>query len=109
MDEAVTKPRVFYCGYAVRPRVNGAIKRSDGVRIDIPDETDPDYEAYHDHQGKIVEILDDDAGEETMDERDSIIYRVEFDNSVTWDFRWRDLRPAFDEPEDAWPGFESLI
>lgn len=66
----------------------------DRVRIDIPDETDPDHESYHGRHGVVVEVFEDDAGLETGDERDSVLYRVEFDSDETADFRWRDLRPA---------------
>ncbi|GAB7095246.1 hypothetical protein JCM30237_23990 [Halolamina litorea] len=71
-------------------------QEGDRVRIDIPDKTDPDHERYHGRQGTIIEVLQDDAGESTGDERDSILYRVELDDGRVADFRWRDLRPAFD-------------
>jgi ribosomal protein L21E len=31
------------------------------VRIDIPDETNPDYSWFHGRHGEIVSILEDDA------------------------------------------------
>lgn len=65
----------------------------DRVRIDIPDETDPDYELYHGRHGEVVELLDDDASEVTGNDRDSLIYRIQLDNGDTVDLRWRDLRP----------------
>jgi len=65
----------------------------DEVRIDIPDETDPDFKRYHGKHGQVINILGDDAGRETGDERDSILYRVELDSGERMDFRWRDLRP----------------
>ena len=37
----------------------------DRVRIDIPDKDDPDYERLHRKHGTIVEIFEDDAGQET--------------------------------------------
>ena len=52
----------------------------DRVRIDIPDETDPDHDRYHGKHGKIVDIFEDEAGKLTGDGRDSIIYRY---NSAT--------------------------
>lgn len=73
----------------------------DRVRVDIPDEADPDYDIHHGRQGEVAEVIVDDAGEETLDERDSIIYQIKFDNGETGDFRWRDLRPAFDEANDG--------
>lgn len=67
----------------------------DSVRIDIPDETDPDFDRLHACEGTVVEIIEDDAGTETGDERDSVLYRVALagrDERV--DVRWRDLRPV---------------
>jgi hypothetical protein len=66
----------------------------DEVRIDIPDTTDPDFDRLHGESGEIVEVLEDDAGAETGDGRDSVIYRVALagDGEVV-DVRWRDLRP----------------
>ena len=65
----------------------------DRVRIDLPDVTDPDHERYHGQKGEVVCVLEDDVGLETGDERDNILYRVEFNGSEKKDFRWRDLRP----------------
>lgn len=65
----------------------------DRVRIDIPDTSDPDYEAYHGQHGTVADSITDDAGRETGDDRDDVIYRVEFEDGSTADFRWRDLRP----------------
>jgi len=66
----------------------------DHVRVDIPDETDPDHDGYHDRIGEVVEVMEDDAGQSTGDERDSIDYLVEFRSGERMHFRWRDLRPA---------------
>lgn len=68
----------------------------DRVRVDIPDETDPDHERLHRQYGTIVEILEDDAGQETGDPRDSYLFSVELDNGTLEHLRWRDLRPASD-------------
>lgn len=65
----------------------------DRVHIDIPDETDPDFDRFHGECGSVVEVLADDAGEETGDERDSHLFRVKLDPGNQADFRWRDLRP----------------
>ncbi|MFA9517291.1 hypothetical protein ACERIT_08755 [Halopenitus sp. H-Gu1] len=67
----------------------------DEVRIDIPDETDPDFDRLHGLEGTVVAVIKDDAGAETGDERDSVLFRVALagrEESV--DMRWRDLRPA---------------
>jgi len=66
----------------------------DHVRVDIPDTTDPDFDRYHGRIGKVREVIEDDAGVTTGDERDSYLFAVEFENGDTNHFRWRDLRPA---------------
>jgi ribosomal protein L21E len=70
--------------------------KGDRVRVDIPDETDPDHDQYHGLHGTVVDVLEDDAGEVTGDDRDTTIYRVELENEETADFRWRDLRPPIE-------------
>lgn len=50
----------------------------DGVQIDIPDTEDPDFDQYHGRVGEVVEILEDDADEQTGDERDAYLFSVEF-------------------------------
>ena len=65
----------------------------DQVRVDLPDTTDPDHERYHGRRGEITQVLQDDAGTVTGDERDSVLYRVALENGEMADFRWRDLRP----------------
>ena len=65
----------------------------DPVRIDIPDTTDPDHARLHGRTGTVVAVLKDDAGTETGDKRDNLLYRVEVDDANTEDLRWRDLRP----------------
>ena len=64
----------------------------DRVRIDIPDETDPDHDRYHGEHGRIADILEDEAGTLTGDERDSIIYRVKFSNGEKLDLRHQAIR-----------------
>lgn len=71
-------------------------EEGDRVRIDIPDESDPDYEMYHGKHGHVSETLSDEAGDLTGDESDSIIYRVEFEDGTCADFRKRDLRPPIE-------------
>lgn len=66
----------------------------DRVRIDIPDQTDPDHR-YHGKNGEVVTIIPDDAGDETGDPQDSGVYRVDLDTGDTIDVRARDLRPPF--------------
>lgn len=69
------------------------VEKGDRVRIDIPDTGDPDYDRFHGRSGQVVDVLEDDAGLETGDERDAVLYRVEFEDREVADFRWRDLRP----------------
>lgn len=69
----------------------------DRVRIDIPDETDPDHERYHGREGIVTEVLSDDADMETGDDRAGKIYRVALDDGTVVDLRWRDLRPPLGE------------
>lgn len=71
-------------------------EKGDRVRIDLPDETDPDHDELHGEHGTVATILEDDAGEATGDGRDSHLFRIELDNSETIDLRWRDLRPPFE-------------
>ena len=68
----------------------------DRVRIDIPDESDIDYEQFHGKHGTIVSVLNDDTGAITGDEQDSELYRIEFDSGETMDFRRHDLRPPIE-------------
>ena len=70
------------------------IQTGDRIRVDIPNEADPDHR-YHGEHGEVVEIIDDDAGRETGDSRDSQIYRLRLESGETVDFRWRDIRPPF--------------
>jgi len=67
----------------------------DRVRVDIPDGSDPDHDRLHGRTGTVEAVIGDDAGTETGDERDSVIYRVSLnDEDEAVDLRWRDLRPA---------------
>ena len=69
----------------------------DRVRLDITDTTDPDFE-WHGQHGQVVEVLEDDAGEVTGDDRDSRLYRVDLDDhDQALDLRHRDLRPPFED------------
>ena len=69
----------------------------DCVRVDIPNRDDPDFDHYHGRTGEVAEVIEDDAGETTGDERDSYLFAIEFENGETEHFRWRDLRPASEE------------
>ncbi|WP_407066975.1 hypothetical protein [Haloarcula brevis] len=66
----------------------------DRIRVDIPDSTDPDFDELHGKRGEVAEIIEDNAGSVTGDERDSVLYRVSLDSGKVIDVRWRDLRPS---------------
>ena len=70
-------------------------KIGDRVWIDIPDKDNPDYR-YHGEHGEVVDVIRDDAGASTSDERDSFLYRIQLDSGAQLDLRWRDLRPPFE-------------
>lgn len=70
-----------------------SVDPGDRVRIDIPNRDDPDFQ-YHGEHGEVIEVIGDDAGASTGDERDSFIYRVRLNSGVQVDLRWRDLRPS---------------
>lgn len=74
-------------------------EKGDHVRIDIPDKSDPDHDHYHGREGTVVDVDVDDAGLETGDERDSVDYRIKFEDGESMHFRWRDLRPAFEKDD----------
>lgn len=59
----------------------------DRVLIDIPDKDDPDHEIYHDEHGTVIGVIKDDAGTETGDKRDSILFRVQLESRTVSDFR----------------------
>lgn len=69
-------------------------EEGDRVRVDIPDTTDPDHERLHGAHGTVQDVLEDEAGQTTGDDRDRHIYRVGVEDGTRVDLRWRDLRPA---------------
>ena len=72
-------------------------EEGDRVRIDIPDQADPDHDRFHGLLGTVVEVLEDDASGETGDPRDSHLFFVETEESEVAHLRWRDLRPASEQ------------
>ena len=69
-------------------------EQGDRVRVDIPDQSDPDHDRLHGLHGTVVEVIEDDADRETGDPRDSHIFCVEIDERTVAHLRWRDLRPT---------------
>lgn len=66
------------------------------VRIDIPDETDPDHERLHGEHGLLVRVIEDAAAEVTGDDEDNNLYRIKLDDGEKVDVRARDIRPAIE-------------
>lgn len=62
---------------------------------------DPDHERYHGVHGRVVAVLDDDAGVTTGQDKDSELFRVELNSGEEVDFRSRDLRPPIDDPPES--------
>lgn len=59
------------------------------VRANILDETEPDHGVH----GTVVGGLEDDTGRTTGDERDSLPFRMEFEDGRVEDSCWHVLRP----------------
>lgn len=56
------------------------------MRVNIPDETDPDYH-HHGKHGTVIETVSDDGDAVTGDAREGLIFRVELESGETADFR----------------------
>ena len=70
-------------------------EEGDRVRIDIPRETDPDFE-WHGSHGQVSRVLEDDASEITGVPEDGVLYRVQVGDGVSIDVRGRDVRPPLE-------------
>lgn len=90
-DKKVSENRDSDHGVAAMDAVT-RFSEGDRVRIDLPDESDPDHDRYHGAHGVIVQVLRDEAGDVTGDERDADTFRVDLDAGDGVDVRWRDLR-----------------
>jgi ribosomal protein L21E len=55
-------------------------EEGDRVRVDIPDETDPDHDPYHGEHGTVIETIDDEAHVITGDPREDRIFTIELDS-----------------------------
>lgn len=71
--------------------------RGDRVRVDIPDETDPDHRRFHGRHGRVIAVIPIASSGETEDEPWTLKYRVAFDGGGYADLRWYDLRPPIVE------------
>lgn len=65
--------------------------QGDRIRIDIPDNNDPDF-SLHGRHGEIIELIEDDADSITGRENDRTIYRIKLDDGTVRDVRGRDVR-----------------
>jgi len=59
----------------------------DRVRVDIPDETDPDHKQYHGEHGTVVASLEDHVEKVTGNKRGGVLFRMELESGETADFR----------------------
>lgn len=71
----------------------------DRIRIDVPNESDPDFDLHGQH-GEIVNKLNDDASDITGIDADDDLYRVKLDDGTVHDVRGRDVRPPIDDNTD---------
>ncbi len=68
----------------------------DRVRVDIPDATAPDFDAYHGRHGEVIQLLVDTASGLIGNPADTVLYRVAFADGSVNDFREHDLRPPIE-------------
>lgn len=54
----------------------------DRVRVDLPDENDPDHDRYHGLHGTVIAIVEDDAAEITGDDRDNYLFQSILEQSL---------------------------
>lgn len=64
------------------------VSQGDRVRVDIPDESNPDHDRHHGRHGEVIAVLTD-SGTEVLE----LTYRVEFDDGGYEDFPQWHLRP----------------
>jgi len=69
----------------------------DRVRIDIPDETDPNHDQYHGEHGTIVDLLEDDDDTLSGERHESIIYRIQLNGGEKIDVRQHVVRPPIEK------------
>lgn len=58
----------------------GRFEPGDRVKIDIPEGSDLDFEQFHGRVAEVIDVLKDDVGRETRDERDLYLFTVKFDD-----------------------------
>lgn len=68
----------------------------DTIRVDIPNQEDPDFDLHGKH-AEVLEVLVDDASSVTGIKADGRLYRVEFEDGLIRDLRGRDIRPPINE------------
>lgn len=65
----------------------------DRVKIDLPNESNPNHDPYHEEHGTIVDSLEDDSNTLGGDEQDSNIYRIHLDAGEKLEIRHLVIRP----------------
>lgn len=70
---------------------NSQFARGDRIRANLRYTTDLGHEKEHGRIGEVVEIFEDNASEQTDDNRDAMLLRLKFEITDVFDFRWRDL------------------
>ena len=63
------------------------------VRIDIPDETDPDHDAYHGEHGQVIGIVEGEITTITGEQVEEIRYRIRLPNSEELELPAYSIRP----------------
>lgn len=67
----------------------------DRVRVDIPDETDPDHRRHHGRHGRVIATIS--SSPDGDGDPEQVTYRVAFDGGGFADLRFFDLRPPIVE------------
>ena len=63
------------------------------VRIDIPDETDPDHDAYHGEHGQVIEIVEGEITTITGEQVEEIRYRIRLRDGEELELPAYSIRP----------------
>jgi hypothetical protein len=71
------------------------IEEGDRVRIDIPDESDPDHYLHGKH-GTVQNIIQDDAPRLTGRPEDAQLLTIKLENGEQVDVRNHDIRPPIE-------------
>jgi len=64
------------------------------VRIDIPDETDPDHDAYHGEHGHVIDIVEGEMTTITGEQVEEIRYRIRLPDGEELELPSHAIRPS---------------